>query len=292
VITEDLINSSYEACSHIAKAHYENFPLALWCFPRQIRRSIAAIYAFARMSDDIVDEGNLTADERLTLLNDVKHQLQNAINGDPPENQFVFIALADTLKKQQLDPQSFFDLLDAFEQDITKKTYANKQEQLDYCKRSANPVGKIVLQLFHSATPETINYSNNICTALQLINFLQDIVSDFTLRHRVYIPLDLLAKYHIPTEEILDKKHAVALQAIMNSELDDIQQLLDQGRPLLQQLKGRLKWYIAIVITCADYLTMALRKRGGNIHERPVLKPTLQYFYHFLRLLFIRNSKL
>jgi len=265
------VNDAYAICYSVAKTHYENFPVALWLFPHHLRHAIAAIYAFARMSDDIVDEGDLTPTKRLALIQAIRAELRACVTGQASQHQAIFIALQDTIRVNQLPTEPFFNLLEAFEQDITQQTYANKTKRLYYCQRSANPIGQLVLALFGRASEENIQYSNAICTALQLINFLQDIDSDWQLRQRIYIPLELLALHKVPQDEFLDKKHTVAMQAVMLAELQDIQQLLDYGQPLLRQLAGRSKWYIAIIISCAQYLVEALKKRGGNITQRPTI---------------------
>lgn len=158
--------------------HYENFPVASLLLPAELRRPIEVIYRFARSADDIADEGDASPDERLAGLNAYRAELDRIAAGSVPLTP-LFVALAEVIAANKLPIQLFRDLLDAFAQDVVKTRYADYPELLDYCRRSANPVGRLVLHLFGRTEPEHLEQSDCICTALQLINFWQDVAVDW-----------------------------------------------------------------------------------------------------------------
>ena len=188
------LSEAYRNCQDLAAEHYENFPVASRLLPRRLRQPITVIYAFARTADDFADEGNRSPAERLQLLDDYETRLQRLLAGSPGSNP-VFIALADVIKRYALPIGLFQDLLSAFSQDVTKQRYANYDEVLDYCRRSANPVGRLLLYLYNQAEAENLLLSDQICTALQLINFLQDLYQDYDEHNRIYLPQDEMRKY-------------------------------------------------------------------------------------------------
>src|SRR5512146_295874 len=151
-------------------SHYENFPVASFLLPRKFRRPIALIYRFAREADDFADEGDLPDHVRLAQLARFQEELDKVERGSPPGIAW-FAALAEIVREHALPIDAFRDLLSAFSQDVTKKRYADYAEVLDYCRRSANPVGRLLLVLYGSATPQNLGYSDSICSGLQLINF-------------------------------------------------------------------------------------------------------------------------
>lgn len=170
------IKAAYAYCQKIAQNHYENFPVASFILPKRLRAPIAVIYAFARTADDIVDEGNETAIERLKNLDHFKSELDN-IQHNKMTNP-IFIALQHVISMHQLPIELFYDLLTAFKQDITQTDYQTFEEVLRYCRYSANPIGRLLLHLNGKASHENLLLSDNICTGLQLINFMQDLASD------------------------------------------------------------------------------------------------------------------
>ncbi len=172
--------------------HYENFPVASCVLPSRLRQPIRAIYAFARAADDFADEGTESPDERLAALNEFEARLNQIERGETPEDR-LFSELAQIIRDHQLPMQPFRDLLSAFKQDVVKTRYADFSEVMDYCRRSANPVGRLLMALFKDNTPRHLAYSDGLCASLQLINFLQDVAIDFR-KGRVYLPQDELAK--------------------------------------------------------------------------------------------------
>mgnify|MGYP000917401055 FL=1 len=175
--------------------HYENFPVASVLLPKRLRRPIEAIYRFARSADDIADEGDALPAERLAGLAAYNIQLDAIERGEPVAGP-VFAPLAAAIADWRLPIQLFRDLLDAFSQDVTKERYADYTELLDYCRRSANPVGRLLLHLVDRASPENLIRSDAICSALQLANFWQDIAVDWK-KNRVYLPQEDLIRFGV-----------------------------------------------------------------------------------------------
>ncbi|MEW6132958.1 MAG: squalene synthase HpnC [Pseudomonadota bacterium] len=172
--------------------HYENFPVASFALPPSLRRPVEAIYAFARTADDFADEGEAPADVRIAVLDDYEAQLDLIERGEPVEVK-LFDSLAAVIREHRLPLQPFRELLSAFRQDVTKTRYANFGEVMDYCRRSANPVGRLLMALFKDGDSRHLAYSDGLCSSLQLINFLQDVAIDYR-KGRVYLPQDELAR--------------------------------------------------------------------------------------------------
>ena len=171
--------------------HYENFPVASFLLPARLREPVEAIYAFARSADDIADEGNALARVRLERLDAYRRHLRAAVRKRPiddPELAPMFERLGRNIRHHQLPVPLLGDLLDAFSQDVRQTRYADFAELSDYCRRSANPVGRLLLHLYKADTPDNLLLSDKICTALQLINFWQDVEVDWR-KSRIYIPL-------------------------------------------------------------------------------------------------------
>ena len=212
--------------------HYENFPVASWLCPPALRAPILALYGFARTADDIADEGNATAAERLALLQLYRQDFHESWRN--PQHRSaqwpeVFAALTRQHQTWAFPLGLLEDLLDAFEQDVTytrdHHVYANRTELLDYCRRSANPIGRLILHLVQVQDAESLAMSDAICSALQLINFWQDLSVDVP-RGRLYLPLG----------------------ANLTDELAYARALMEQGAPLVRRLSGRLGWELRLVV--------------------------------------------
>lgn len=265
------LESSYQYCEALAKSHYENFPVASLFLPKPIRRPIAVIYTFARLADDMADEGNLSKEERLNQLQAFWDQLENLERLSPPDDP-VFIALQDVLKNYpSLPKELFFDLLRAFKQDITKQSYNTFEEVLDYCKYSANPIGRLLLYLTDNATADNLAYSDNICTALQLINFYQDLHSDLNQRKRCYLPLNELEQQQVALEKLMVKHEAPAIQKLISLQIERAQLLLQSGAVLGTKLSGLFGLEIRFIIQGGLAIVKALKSRK-SVYERPVLR--------------------
>jgi squalene synthase HpnC len=258
-------DNAYQACLHLAQTHYENFPVASRLLPAWLRPHVAAIYAFARHADDFADEGDFSDSERLEHLNEYRHKLYD-IEKDSTVSDPVFIALKHTIETHRLPTEQFHKLLSAFKQDVTKKRYANIAEVLDYCDRSANPVGYLLLCLFNRTTEKNIAYSNNICSALQIINFLQDISVDYQ-KDRIYLPQDELQKYRITGKHIAERRHTASWKKFMGSQLDRVEAMMLDGAPLAKVLPGRTG--LEIRATVVGGLSIINKLRKQNLYRFP-----------------------
>ena len=188
------IRQAYRQCQTIASQHYENFPVASFVLPAKIRAAVAVVYVFARRADDLADEGNASSETRLAQLDLLAASLQQTIDGNIPDD-FLFLALADVISKYEIPVSLFTDLISAFKQDVIKKRYQDFGELMNYCRRSANPVGRLLLYLFNQADDKNLALSDGICSALQLINFYQDLSQDYDELHRIYIPAEDMQKF-------------------------------------------------------------------------------------------------
>lgn len=268
-----------EQSANLASAHYENFPVASVFLPNDLREPVALIYSFARQADDFADEGDLTIEQRLNLLKTFRDEL-DLLHAYIKSKAPFFEALGLMIKKRKLPYEPFYALLDAFSQDVTKTRYANFQEVLDYCERSANPIGQLLLHLYKESTPENIRLSDNICTALQIINFLQDIAIDFTKndgKQRIYMCQDELVAYGITEQQIqnlVDGKKAVSenWQQFMHFNLNRVNDLLHLGKPLGRILKGRIGFEMRMIIAGGERIIQKIGKVDGDIfNHRPKL---------------------
>ena len=184
--------------------HYENFPVASILMPAHLRPAVVAIYAFARTADDIADEGDATAEQRFAALDNFDQEL-NKIQMNGESELELFQTLGKIIRKHQLPTPAFHDLISAFKQDVVTKRYQTYEDLLDYCRRSANPVGSIMLHLYKAATPQNLKESDAICSALQLTNFWQDIAIDWQ-KQRIYAPLDDLLRFNITKSKLTQKR--------------------------------------------------------------------------------------
>ncbi|MGX8882900.1 squalene synthase HpnC [Methylovorus sp. SPW-M1] len=260
-----------ESLAH-ASAHYENFPVASVLLPMRLRRPISVIYSFARQADDFADEGDHTPEQRLALLDGFKQELDLIAQGNTPNTAF-FVTLADTIKRHALPLQPFYDLLDAFSQDVVKSRYENFGEVMDYCRRSANPVGRLLLHLYQAATPRNIGLSDAICSSLQLINFLQDVEIDYK-KDRIYFPLDEMRKYRIEEKQIANADSSGTWGLFMEFQINRARRLLQSGAPLGKALSGRTGLEMRTIIAGGERILQKLHKsRGDMFTQRPVLKP-------------------
>jgi squalene synthase HpnC len=250
--------------------HYENFPVASLLVPARLRPPIEVIYRFARSADDIADEGDASAEERLAGLDAYQAELDRIVTGTPPQTP-LFVALAEVIHQHTLPIELFSDLLDAFAQDVVKKRYADFPELLDYCSRSANPVGRLVLHLFGRTEPEHLEQSDCICSALQLINFWQDVAVDWQ-KDRVYIPQTDLPNFMVSEADIAAGRWSANWAALMDFEIDRANALMRRGAPLVHALPGRLGWEIRLTVQGVLRILERLRQVRGNVFQhRPKL---------------------
>lgn len=251
--------------------HYENFPVASLLLPRRFRHPVAQIYRFAREADDFADEGELADDVRITQLESFGAELRRIERGLAPEIPW-FTTLAAVIRDYHLPLDAFHDLLSAFTQDVTRKRYANFDEVLDYCRRSANPVGRLLLELYGAATPHNVADSDAICSSLQLINFLQDIAVDFN-KGRIYMPQDELARFQISETQIACGDAGGNWPAFMVFQIDRARTLLMGGAALGGRLDGRIGLELRMIVQGGNRILEKLLQAGGDVfRERPVLK--------------------
>ncbi|TNF93662.1 MAG: squalene synthase HpnC [Gammaproteobacteria bacterium] len=267
------LTAAYESCMAVARSHYENFPVASWLVQKHLRIHVATIYTFARRADDLADEGTDSPEQKIAALKQMGDLLNNAVQGKP-DDDFLYIALANTIDEYQLDPQLFHDLLDAFTQDVSKARYENFDKVLDYCRRSANPVGRLMLQLFGEATEENNRDSDLICSALQLINFMQDIQQDLTENDRIYFPQDEMQAAGITDQDFRDRNTAPHVVAFVRQQTQRAQQMMLDGASLGNRLKGRFGLEIRTIIQGGLAICNALFAQGDDIYSRPRLTLT------------------
>lgn len=264
------IQTEINASIKHASTHYENFPVASVLVPKRLRAPIALIYSFARQADDFADEGDLSPEQRLDLLDSFKAELDLIQAYIQPKTAF-FMALKTMIKQQNLPLEPFYDLLDAFSQDVVKARYANFGEVVDYCRRSANPVGRLLLHLYGQATPKNIGYSDAICSALQIINFCQDIAID-TKKDRIYLPQDELARFKITEADLFNANYDFKFKLLMAFQIERARKLLQSGAPLGLVLKGRIGLEMRLIIAGGERILAKLHESEGDIFtKRPVL---------------------
>ena len=229
----------------VSVGHYENFPVASLLLPRELREPVGVIYRFARTADDFADEGHDATPARLEKLQGYRIELQgihaNRTSADP-----LFKDLARVVREHGLPLQLFHDLLDAFAQDVVKNRYADFAEVLDYSGRSANPIGRLLLALFRKDSPENLQHSDRICTALQIINFWQDVGIDYATKNRIYLPQDEMQRFGVGEDHLRRNLCDPAFQALMRFQVERARRLMIDGMPLLKELQGRLRLEIAI----------------------------------------------
>ena len=257
-----------------SQQHYENFPVASILLPEKLREPIGLIYAFARQADDFADEGDLTIEQRLSLLQNFNDELDLIRAYIKPKTPF-FEILGTMIRTKKLPLDAFYDLLDAFSQDVVKTRYANYAEVLNYCKRSANPIGQLLLHLYGKATPANLVLSDNICSALQLINFLQDIAIDAQKnegKQRIYMCVDEMLAFGITEAQINAGNADERWQAFMQFNIDRTRYLLNAGKPLGCILKGRIGLEMRLIIAGGERILHKLENVKGDVfNHRPTL---------------------
>lgn len=256
----------------MAVDHYENFPVASILLPKHLRRAVEIIYHFARQADDFADEGEMPDAERLAKLDEFRAELNRIAAHETPLTP-LFRDVEEIVELHQLPLQLFHDLLDAFSQDVEKKRYANFDELLDYCRRSANPVGRLLLHLYEEASPANLAYSDAICTSLQLINFWQDVKKDYAI-NRIYLPLDEMARFGVTEAHIAEGRADAAWQALLQFQIRRARDMMHSGKPLGTILTGRIGLEMRLIIAGGLRILAKLDGvRYDMFRQRPVLRP-------------------
>jgi squalene synthase HpnC len=237
------VDDAFTYCARVAREHYENFPVASRFLPRESRPYIAAIYAFARLADDMADEGSRSPEERVGELDAWEEKLKKSYMGaaDHP----VFIALAETASVKRIPQQLFTDLLAAFRMDVTRSRYQTFNDVLGYCSLSANPVGRLVLHVFDDAEESKMALSDHICTALQLANFWQDISLD-KKKGRIYVPLEDLEAFRYTEDEFCRGVEDGRFRDLMQFQVERTRNLFQEGKPLIPKVTPHLQFELRL----------------------------------------------
>jgi phytoene synthase len=264
------LDAAYDHCLRIARGHYENFPVASLAVPARLRRHVCAVYAFARAADDFADEPAYEG-RRLEHLDAWEAQLDRALEGTTSHP--VFLALGDTIRRFDLPDRLFRDLLDAFRQDCRVRRYARFDDLLDYSRRSANPVGRLVLLLFGEREEGAALRSDAVCTALQLTNFWQDVAVDLE-KDRIYLPGEDRARYGVTEASLRDGRVDEGFRAMMADLCTRTRALYAEGAPLLDAVSGRLRLELRLVHAGGMRILHRLERGGYDVfRRRPKLGP-------------------
>lgn len=256
-------------------SHYENFPVASWVGPPALRGAISAIYAFARGADDIADEGDCPPAVRLAGLARYASMLDRIERspdptGDPAEPPFALLAAA--IRRHAMPIAPFRDLLSAFRQDVTKSRYSDIDELLDYCRRSANPIGRLLLHLYGVSDEASLHRADQICTGLQLANFWQDVALDWS-KGRIYLPADDMAGFGVDERQIADGVVDERWRRLMAFEVARTAELLRSGRALARELPLRARLELKMVVAGGLRILRAIDRAQGDVfRRRPVLR--------------------
>jgi squalene synthase HpnC len=279
------LDEAYAACLRLAEGHYENFPVASRLLPRGMRPHVAAVYAFARIADDFADEGARPTDERLALLDAWLDQLRACVFGGdservgpapadaclPPETAQVFAALGGTIRDRHLEVSLFEDLLSAFRQDVTVTRYRTWDEVLDYCRRSANPIGRLVLGIAGYRDDRLEASSDAVCTALQLTNFWQDFGRDWR-RGRLYLPLEDCAREGADTADLDRETITPPWRRALRAAARRTSALFDAGRAVCDDVSGRLRYELRLTWLGGRRILDRLERGGFDVFgARPAL---------------------
>jgi len=277
------LKKAYRQCQLIARQHYENFPVASIILPSRVRSAVAVIYVFARRADDIADEGNALPEQRIEQLTDLEKILNETISGQIPDD-FLFVALSDVIKQYSIPTQLLLDLISAFKQDVTKKRYQHFGELMDYCRRSANPVGRLLLYLFQQTDDKNLALSDGICSALQLINFYQDLSQDYDEMQRIYLPQEDMEKFDVNEQHLAEKISDKQMQQLMQFEYERAEKLLSAGAWLGTRLSGRAGFEIRLIIA-AGFKVLTKLKLQDDVFSRPrlVIKDYIWIFWKAFR---------
>jgi hydroxysqualene synthase len=253
--------------------HYENFPVASWLCPPALRPPILAIYRFARTADDIADEGDAAPAERVADLDAFRADLIAAASARAPSPRWpeVFGPLAHAIAAHRLPLALLADLLDAFGQDALQTRYADRAGLLDYCRRSANPIGRLLLHLYGITDAPALARSDAICTALQLANFWQDLGVDAS-RGRLYVPAIDAARHRVAADELLARRDSERVRALVGELVAWARALMLAGAPLVHAIGGRAGWELRLVVQGGLRVLERIDRLGGaTLRMRPVL---------------------
>jgi squalene synthase HpnC len=282
---QSTIDSSFKYCENLTKSHYENFPVASLLLPAEKRKYMYAIYSFARTADDFADEDGIgDKNKRLELLENWSLEIDKGLNNDTDNP--IFIALSKTILDLDISVQYFRDLIKAFKQDVRKNRYEKFEELTEYCKWSANPVGRIVLLVFGIRDNSSFEYSDKICTALQLTNFWQDILIDLQ-KDRIYLPEEDMNRFGYCYEKIKNKTLDDSFKELLKHEIRITRDYFKNGSKLIKHLKkvsDQKRLILELKMTILGGLEI-LNKIERNDYDIFSRRPILQKL-DFLKFLF------
>ena len=261
---------AYAFCQKMVRNHYENFPVASFILPQKLRQPISVIYAFARTADDFADEGDWDAETRLAKLKEYDDYLEDIANGEPIAHP-IFIALADVIEKHHLPLSLFHDLITAFRRDVTKTRFSDIDDVWEYCRYSANPVGRLLLHLMDVDADINLKQSDAICSALQLINFLQDIEQDYLENNRIYLPQADLSKFAVSEQHFRDKCSDKAFGKLIEQQIQYARQKMLFGKPLGRAVGGRFGFQLRLIINGGLRVLELLENQQDDLFSRPRL---------------------
>ena len=266
------LQAGYDEAYNLAKMHYENFPVVSMLLPFKIRQDVAIIYWFARTADDYSDEGGFEASERLKKLSAFEERFKSLLNNEPGNT--LEEALKNTIISKNLSHTNFFNLLKAFKQDVSKNRYSTFHEVEDYCSCSANPVGRILLELIDIWDDRAFYLSDKICTALQLTNFIQDTAIDFR-KGRIYYPQDEMEKFGVYEKMFEMNENNLNLKQLVEFSVNRIQNFYNEGKGLFEFLSGRFKYEISWTIKGGEEILNKIRGADFDVFtRRPALTRT------------------
>ena len=281
------LEAAYAYCERLAQSHYENFPVASRLLPARMRPHIAALYAFARLADDMADEGHRPAADRLADLEGWDARLSSIAAGAAPSagpHAEVFVALRATIDACRLPPSLLHDLISAFRQDVTVTRYATWDDLLDYCRRSANPVGRLVLRVAGYDRADLDTASDAVCTALQLTNFWQDLEIDWK-KGRIYLPAATREDARAREEDLAARRMTAEWRRALGEAVARTRRLFRAGVPVADGVRGRLRWELRATwlggtrildkLEAADYDVFTRRPALTRADVPPILWHTL-----------------
>jgi phytoene synthase len=264
-VTRDSLARAYAECERMAQKHYENFPVASLLIPKEVRPHVAAVYAFARIADDFADEARYQGQDRIALLDDWHGRLLRC--AEQQDDHPVFIALGDTIRKKRLPLHPFEHLLTAFRMDVVRTSYDSFEDVLGYCRYSANPVGQLVLLLFDHLDPRMHQMSDDICTALQLTNFWQDVAVDLD-KGRCYIPREDLARFGVTDDDLEAKRMTPRFAELLRFQVQRTREIFRRGDSLPGILGGRLGLEIGLTLRGGMRVLEKIEEAGCDVFTR------------------------
>ena len=276
---------AFAYCSALTRSHYENFPVGSSLIPKALQPAVHSLYAFMRTADDFSDEDRKPGDERerMAFLGTWEAMLADCENGRAEHP--IFIALRATLARHGLPVQWLRDLLHAFQMDVTVRRYATEEELLDYCRYSANPVGRLILTLFGYRDEELYRLSDAICTGLQLANHWQDVSVDLD-KDRIYLPQDHWRRFDLGAEDLFRRTATTAFKQLLAFEVARAREFLAQGRRLPEKVEGRLRWELKFTWQGGMCILDKIEKADYDVFKRRPVVTKADWFGIAFRSLF------